>query len=418
MRRCQSCLLLVVIAGLSVQTAFAENWPGWRGPRGDGTSQESKLPTAWSDTENVAWKVPLAFGGHSSPVVWNDFVFLAGADTESKNRVLIALDRKTGKTIWEAVVDQSPLEKKHNLNSWASSTPTTDGERVYVSFLKEKEMLVAAYDLKGNELWKVRPGVFSSVHGYCSCPVVFEDTLIINGDHDGAAYLLALNRKTGSTVWKTDRENKTRSYCTPLIREIDGRTQMMLSGSKSIASFDPRTGKRQWVIDGPTEQFVASLVYHEGLVFVTGGFPDKHIMAIDPRGSGNLTKSENIKWHIERNGVSYVPSPVATEGLFFIVSDEGVGTCRDAKTGEVQWQKRIGRHNSASLVTAEGRVYFLDDDGVMRVVKAAREYEVIAENKLGEATYASPAMSRGQMLIRGEKHLYCIGQATETAGKP
>ncbi len=417
MRRCESWLLLVAIVGLGVQSALAENWPGWRGLRGDGTSQESKLPTVWSDTENVAWKVPVAQGGHSSPVVWNDFIFLAGADTESKNRVLIARDRKTGKSLWERVVDQSPLEKKHNLNSWASSTPSTDGERVYVSFLKEKEMLVAAYDLKGNELWKVRPGVFSSVHGFCSCPVVFEDTLIINGDHDGAAYLLALNRKTGDTVWKTDRENKIRSYCTPLIREIDGRMQMMLSGSKSIASFDPRTGKRQWVIDGPTEQFVASLVYHEGLVFVTGGFPDKHIMAIDPRGSGNLTKSENIKWHIERNGVSYVPSPVATAGLFFIVSDEGVGTCRDAKTGEVQWQKRIGRHNSASLVTAEGRVYFLDDDGVMRVVKAAREYEVIAENKLGEATYASPAMSHGQLLIRGEKHLFCIGQATETAGK-
>lgn len=392
------------------QMSSAENWPGWRGPRGDGSIQDTQTPTQWSDTENVAWKVELKYGGHSSPVIFGDRVFLVGADTEAKNRMLLAFSRKTGERLWERVVDNSPLEKKHNLNSWASSTPTTDGERIYVSFLHEKEMLAAAYDLDGKELWKVQPGVFSSVHGYCSCPVLFEDLVIINGDHDGAAYLLALKRSTGETVWKTPRENKTRSYCTPLIRNIEGTPHMMLSGSKSVASFDPRTGKRHWVIDGPTEQFVASLVFHEGLVFVTGGFPDKHIMAIDPRGTGNLTKSENIKWHIERNGVSYVPSPVATNGLFFIVSDEGIGTCRDAKTGEVCWQKRIGRHNSASLLTGNDLVYFLDDDGVMRVVKATREYDLVSENRLNEPTYASPAVSQSQFFIRGDKHLFCIGQ--------
>lgn len=394
--------------GLVLSSAQAENWPGWRGPRGDGSINETKIPTQWSSSQNVKWKAALKYSGHSSPVIWNDVVFLSGANTEDKTRVLIALDRKTGATLWEKVVDEAPLEKKHTLNSWASSTPATDGARVYASFLDEKEMLVAAYDLAGKELWKVRPGVFSSVHGYCSCPVLFEDLVIVNGDHDGAAYLVALHRDTGATVWKTDRENKTRSYCTPLIRNIDGINHMMLSGSKSIASFDPRTGQRHWVINGPTEQFVASLVYESGLVFVTGGFPDKHIMAIDPRGTGNLTKSQNVKWHIERSGVSYVPSPVATNGLFFIVADEGIGTCRDALTGEVQWQKRVGRHNSASLVTGGGNVFFLDDDGVMKVIKASREFEIVAENKLDEPTYASPALSNGQFFIRTDKHLFCI----------
>ncbi len=403
---CVFSFLLFAAPALSM----GENWPNWRGPRGDGSSAEQNLPIQWTDSENVAWKIDMKYGGHSSPVIWKDTVFVAGADAEAKKRVLAAYDRRDGKLLWETTVDESVLEKKHTLNSWASSTPATDGEKVYVSFLHEKEMLIAAYDLSGKELWKVRPGIFSSVHGYCSSPVLFEDLVIINGDHDGDAYLVALERATGKTVWKTARENRTRSYCTPLVREIDGRWQMMLSGSKSIASFDPRTGTRQWVIDGPTEQFVASLVYHKDLIFVTGGFPDKHIMAIDPRGTGNLTKSENIKWHRQRNGVSYVPSPVAINGLFFIVADDGIATCIDCVSGEQKWQKRMGRRFSASLMTAEDRVYYLDDDGNSKVLKAAAEYEELADNKLGEGTYASMAASQGQLFIRGEKHLFCIGK--------
>lgn len=401
-------LLVSLIFSLSTAVQ-GENWPGWRGPRGDGSSDESDLPITWSDSDNVIWKIELNYGGHSSPIVWNNIVFITGADTDTKKRVLVAIDRTRGKTIWNVTVDDSPLEKKHTLNSWASSTPATDGQSVFVSFLHEKEMLVAAYDLTGQELWKVRPGVFSSVHGYCSSPILFDNLVIINGDHDGDAYLVALERTTGKTVWKTVRANRTRSYCTPLIREIDGRMQMMLSGSKSIASFDPRTGNQHWIIDGPTEQFVASPVYHKDLIYVTGGFPDKHIMAIDPRGTGNLTKSVNIKWHRQRNGVSYVPSPVATNGLFFIVADDGIATCIDCVSGEQKWQKRLGRRFSASLMTAADRVYYLDDDGNSKVLKATSEYQELADNKLGEATYASMAASSGQLLIRGEKHLFCIG---------
>jgi len=401
-------LLVSLIFSLSTAVQ-AENWPGWRGPRGDGSSDESDLPITWSDSDNVAWKIELNYGGHSSPIVWNNTVFMTGADTDTKKRVLGAIDRTSGKRIWDVTVDNSPLEKKHTLNSWASSTPATDGQSVFVSFLHEKEMLVAAYDFAGREVWKVRPGVFSSVHGYCSSPVLFDNLVIINGDHDGDAYLVALERTTGKTAWKTVRANRTRSYCTPLIREIDGRIQMMLSGSKSIASFDPRTGNQHWIIDGPTEQFVASLVYHKNLIYVTGGFPDKHIMAIDPRGTGNLTKSTNIKWHRQRNGVSYVPSPVATNGLFFIVADDGIATCIDCVSGEQKWQKRLGRRFSASLMTAADRVYYLDDDGNSKVLKATSEYQELADNKLGEATYASMAASCGQLFIRGEKYLFCIG---------
>jgi outer membrane protein assembly factor BamB len=397
--------------------ALAENWPGWRGPRGDGTSAEANVPTQWDGVkgENVAWKTPLPYGGHSSAIVFDEHVFVTGADEALPRRMLLALDRPTGGVLWEREVDPSPLEKKHKLNSWASGTPTTDGERVYVTFLDEREMLVAAFDFEGREVWKARPGVFTSVHGYCSCPVVFEDLLIVNGDHDGESYLLGLNRATGQTVWKTPREYKTRSYCTPLIRTIEGRTQMILSGSKCVASYDPRTGKQLWLLDGPTEQFVASPVMNAGLIFITGGFPDKHILAIDPRGTGKISDDSHVKWRHLNKGVSYVPSPVAADKFFFCVSDGGIGSCYDAVTGEVNWQERLGRHHSGSLVTAGNKVYFPDDDGITHVVNADAQLSVIAQNPLGEETYSSPAISHGQMFIRGEKHLFCIGRGERTA---
>jgi outer membrane protein assembly factor BamB len=311
---------------------------------------------------------------------------------------------------------KSPLEKKHALNSYASSTPATDGELVYVTFLegtkqgeaKGAQMAVAAYDYAGNQKWLVRPGPFSSVHGYCSCPVLFEDKVIVNGDHDGDAYLVALDRATGETVWKTPRENKTRSYSTPIIREIDGRTQMILSGSMSVASYDPRTGSRHWIIDGPTEQFVASMVYNGKYLFMTAGFPEHHILAIRPDGRGNVTDT-HIAWRTKEN-TSYVPSPIAVGNYFLIVSDEGIGSCYDAETGRRTWRQRMGPHYSASLVSAGGLAYFLSDEGKMTVVKPGEKYEAIAENELGEACYASPAISRGQIFLRGEKHLYAIGR--------
>lgn len=399
------CMMLVSLP------AVAENWPGWRGPRGDGASLETDVPTTWNvpEKQNVAWKTPLAYTGHSSPVVWGDRIFVTGADEPGERRMLVAVNRRDGKILWEREVEKSPLEKKHKLNSWASGTPATDGELVYTSFLDGKEIRVVAFTMDGKPEWDVKPGGFSSVHGFCSCPVLFQSMVIINGDHDGDAYLVALDRATGNTIWKTPRENKTRSYCTPIIRDIDGRTQMILSGSKCVASYDPHTGKRWWLLDGPTEQFVASPVMNAGLVFITGGFPDKHILAIDPRGSGKITDDSHVKWRHLNKGVSYVPSPVAAGDYFFCVSDGGIASCYDAKTGHVHWQERLGPHHSSSLVAANGKVYFLDDEGTTHVVAADKEFKVIAKNPLGEEAYSSPAISNGQLFIRGAQHLIAIG---------
>ena len=183
---------------------------------------------------------------------------------------------------------------------------------------------------------------------------------------------------------------------------------MILSGSKCVASYDPRTGLRHWILDGPTEQFVASPVMNQGLVFITGGFPDKHILAIDPRGTGKITNGSHVKWHHLNKGVSYVPSPVAAGNYFFCISDGGIGSCYDAETGDVKWQERLGRHHSSSLVAAAGDIYFLDDDGITHVTNASDTFHVVAKNPLGEETYSSPAISNGQILIRGAKHLFCI----------
>ncbi len=223
--------------------------------------------------------------------------------------------------------------------------------------------------------------------------------------------------------------NNTRSYCPPIIRQIDGRTQMVLSGSLCVASYDPHDGSRHWIINGPTEQYVASLVYNGKLFFMTAGFPEFHIIAIRPDGRGNVTDS-HVVWHTTK-GCSYVPSPIVagaidgnagqdsgTEGkaaaneavkrYFLVVSDVGIASCFEAASGQRCWMKRIGPHYSASLVEAEGLVHFLSDEGITTVVRPGPEFDVVAENPLGENCYASPAISEGRIYIRAEKHLYCI----------
>jgi len=419
--RLATLLPAILVLGLSLvgpsAAARGENWPGWRGPRGDGTSLEPNIPIRWDGPSgrNIAWKTELPGTGHASPIVWEDRVFLASCREDRKERVLLSLDRKTGKILWERAVVESPLERKHRLNSYASSTPATDGRQVYVSFLDRDQMLVAAYDFDGNRQWLVRPGVFHSVHGYCSSPVLFKELVLVNGDHDGDAYLVALDRRTGNTVWKTPRENKMRSYCVPILRQFDGRMQMILSGSKCVASYDPNDGSRHWILDGPTEQFVASVVDNGKLLFMTAGFPEHHILAIRPDGRGNVTGT-HVVWRTEK-GCSYVPSPIAAgNGRFFlVVSDEGIASCFEAETGKRHWRERIGPHYSTSAVSAGGRVHFLSDEGVTTVIRPDTRFEVVARNTLGEPCRASPAISQGRIYLRGQTHLFCIGGPSQRA---
>lgn len=402
MHRIVTVILLVVFA-TAVQ---AENWPVWRGPRMDGTSIDLNVPVQWSATTNVKWKTPIPGVGHASPIVWGDRIFLVSSLNDDAERVLNCVNRDDGKVLWRKTVLEAPLERIHKLNSYASSTPATDGQRVYVSFLDQDQMFIAAYDFDGNQLWVVRPGVFSSIHGYCASPVLWKDTVIVNGDHDGPAYIVALDKATGQTRWKIDRPNHVRSYCTPIIRRFDGRDQLILSGSKSVASYNPDSGEQHWVIDGPTEQFVASLVDNGKLLFMTAGFPDRHILAIRPDGRGNVTQS-HIVWRTER-GCSYVPSPIVVGDYFLVVADNGVASCFIADTGERHWMERLGGGHSASLVAANGLVYFTSDDGVTTVVRPGPKLDIVARNELGDEVYASHAISDGRLFIRSLNYLWCI----------
>lgn len=427
-----ACGLLLI--GFSA-VGRAEDWPGWRGPRGDGTSLDP-APLRWNGTsgENVAWKVELPGEGHGSPIVSRDRIFLLTCLPESQERVLLCLDRRSGKTLWQRTVVKSPLEIKHRLNSYASSTPATDGETVYVTFLETDgreapapnvgtprplnpgRIVVAAYDFAGKQKWLQRPGDFASVHGFCTNPVLFQNLVIVNGDHDGESYIAALDKITGQTIWKQPRLHKIRSYVTPLIRDINGEPQLVISGSMHIAGIDPRNGSPRWTIEGPAEQFVASMVYDGKQFYMVAGFPTYHAMAIRPDGMGDVTKT-HVAWHVT-NLSCYVPSPVVVGQYLIVADDRGTANCFDTANGNRLWQTRLGTHYSASLVTAGGNVYFTADDGITKIVRPGAKLEVVAENELGENCYSSPALCDGLLLIRGEHHLFCIGSREQAAIAP
>ena len=416
------CLTLTV----SVQ---AENWPCWRGPRGDGSSADQQVPLTWNGEtgKNILWKVAVPGKGHASPIIWNDRVFVVTCDQEKQERNLICLNATTGKQIWSQVVLKSLLETKHNLNSYASSTPATDGKHIYVTFLEVDGRTIpapnvgnkrpvtpgviniAAYDFEGNRKWLVKPGEFISAHGFCSSPVIHGDLLIVNGDHDGKSYIVALNRNTGKTVWKVDRKYGIRSYVTPIIREVAGKTQMFVPGSKHLACLDPKDGSEFWRVDGDDlpEQYVASPCFDGKNFFMAAGFPTHHVIAVRPDGKGDVTDS-HVLWHT-KDVRCYVPSPVLAGNALFVADDRGTASAFDTKTGEKIWKERMGRHYSASLIATKSHVFFVADDGITKVVKAGEQPEVVQENPLGEFSFASPAIADGRLFIRGEKNLYCIG---------
>jgi outer membrane protein assembly factor BamB len=406
----RSCTLSVLIIGILAvlsHCAHAEDWPGFRGPRGDGTSIEKNIPTK-CDAENLLWKTALPGIGHASPIVWKDRIFTVTALTDQEDRVLLCLDRMTGKILWQQTVLHAALEKKHGENSFASSTPVTDGEKINVSFLDGEDVVAAAYDFSGKQIWQSRPGKFSSPHGFASSPVLYQDKVIINGDSKGDAFLAALSRTDGKMLWKVEQENHFLSYTTPLIRNVAGRMQMFHAGNKGVAGHDPNDGSKIWFIDGPSDEYVVSPIYYEpaNLVITSSHYPRRMIVAIKPDGQGNVLES-HVAWK-SSDGATSVPSMILEGDYLLSAANNGSMYCFEAATGKVLWQEKVGRHH-ASPVSADGMVYFINDDGVLNVVKPGKEFVRVATSELGEKTYASPAVSQGQLFLRGEKHLFCFG---------
>jgi len=402
----------ILFAGLlanSTTTAKAESWPGWRGPRGDGTCIEQDVPANW-DPAGALWKTEIPGQGHASPIVWGDRVCTVTGLPATQERVLLCLDRTSGKILWQESVVQGPLEKINKENSYASATPVTDGERVFVAFRVGDDIIVAAHDLaSGKRLWLVRPGTHTGEWGFSNEPVLFKDKVILDGDSKGDSFLVALSRDDGRTLWHVKRTHQGISYSAPLIREMAGRTQLIQCGDRCVASFDPDTGRQLWTVDGPSEEFVATPTYSEkaGLVFVSSSWPRQILLAIRPDGSGDVTET-HVVWR-DNKGAPYVPSLIVAGDFLLSVNNAGVAFCYEAATGKVLWQEKLGRHH-ASPVLVGGLVFFINDNGEVNAIKPGRQFERVARYELGESCYASPAISDGQVFLRGFKHLFCIGR--------
>jgi outer membrane protein assembly factor BamB len=410
-RSLNSFLLIFIISSLCVTQA--QNWPCWRGPNGDGTSTETNLPVKWDSVTNVVWKIPVPGTGYSSPVIWKDKLFLVTALDATQEKVLLCYDCKNGKLLWQKTVLKTKFENKHDNNSFASGTPSTDGNLVYVSFLDVKDVVVAAYDFSGKQVWLQRPGTFFSPHGYSCSPVIFEDKVIINGDSQGDSFVAALDKTDGHIVWRIMHDKPAHSFSTPIFRKMAGKMQMIFCGNKEIAGYNPVDGSKYWFVTGPSEDFCSSPVYNEksGLVLVSSAWPVRNLVAIKPDGEGDVTGSK-IVWQTKK-GAFYVPSPVCTDDYLFTTMTTGQVHCIEVASGKIMWVYENGAQYS-SPVLANGLVYMPNDEGVITIIKPGPQYEEVAKNLLGEKMYASPAISNGKIYIRSFQHLFCIGMGVSS----
>jgi outer membrane protein assembly factor BamB len=384
-----------------------ENWPQFRGPNGDGASSERNLPITWSRSKNVAWKTAIPGEGHSSPVVWEDSIFLTSADHGTNERLLLRLDAVSGKVLWKKTVLRSPIERMHRENSAASSTPVTDGTYVFTSFQNGRRVDIQSYDFDGNRIWSVQPLSFAGQHGYSYTPLIAGDLLIFDFAQNDEAAVIALEKKTGKLRWRFDRQRKEISHVTPLLVNSSQGKQVIVCGANEIRSFNPATGASRWWAQGPTDVCVAGLTHGNETVFATGGFPRRSRMAIDLSGRGNVSDT-HVKWDLTREA-TYVPSPVYHQGHLYSVLDEGMLYCFDAAGGQAVWNERLGVRHRASLLLAEGNIYATNDQGLTVVFRATPEgFQEVSRNDLQEFCYATPAISNGRIFIRTDGRLHAI----------
>ncbi|HEV2762455.1 MAG TPA: PQQ-binding-like beta-propeller repeat protein [Pyrinomonadaceae bacterium] len=399
----------------------AGNWPHWRGPEANGVSDEKNLPTRWSAGENVTWKLPLPGLSGSTPVVWGERIFLNVA--EGDDLLLWCVDRTKGAVQWKQKLGGGNVKmRKHNMSS---PSPVTDGKSVWVM---TGTGVLAAFDFAGRELWRrdiqKDYGEFGLNWGYASSPLLHEDSLYVQVLHgmntDDPSYVLRIDKKTGKTLWRVERPTDAErespdSYSTPALLRYGKATEIVVTGGDYVTGHDPATGKELWRAGGlnpdrnPSYRIVASPVVAGGLVYVPTRV--KPLLALRAGGRGDVTKT-HVAWSFQ-NGPD-VPSPVTDGRYFYVVNDRGIVWCLDAKTGqEIYGQQRLkpGTY-SASPVLADGKLYATSEDGLTSVVKAGPQFEVLAENNLGEYCLSSPAVSDGQIFIRTSNHLYCIGKRT------
>ena len=438
--------ILCLIAGGSVAAA---DWPHWRGPQGTGATSESNLPVRWSASENVAWKAPIGGLGVSTPIVSGDRVFVTsqvgagvrragshprlvqgGNAAEAGERELGAarqpasgdatsflvesFSRTDGRRLWQYKLEaQGELPGVHDKHNLASPSPVTDGQMVYAWFGTGQ---LVALDMNGKLVWQRHLGKeispFDVIWGHSSSPALFEDLLILLCDHEPASYLLAVDKKTGKERWRADRGKGRMSYSTPLVVNTPSGPELIVNSSERVDAYDPRTGTLLWFTGGTNRFPIPMPVFHDGLIYMSRGYRSGPYMAIRPGGRGDVSKS-HVVWEAA-TGAPYISSLVYDAGLIYMATDVGAITVVDAKTGQRVSQQRVDGIFSASPVAGDGKIYFVSETGETIVMQSGRTPTVLSRNDLGERAVASPAISNGQIFIRTDDHVFCIGTGART----
>ena len=392
--------------------AEGSNWPRFRGTNGTGVSTDKDVPVEWSADTGELWKVPITGTGNSSPIVWEGKIFIESATSDGKSRLLLCIDLKDGKTLWEKSAP-GHTAKTHKKNSLASCTVATDGVRVYAPSWDGTDLSMAAYDFSGNVVWTQNLGAFTSQHGAGHSPTLFDGKVILSNDQDGSSTLIAFDAETGKIAWKVERPARRACYSTPFIFERpNAPAELVVASTVGVTGYDPRTGHEgwNWTWEGNGLRTVASPVFDQGLVFVTSGdgAGNRHAVAVKVDGKGDSTATE-VAWE-NRRTFPYVPTMLTFGDHLYFVNDRGVAACHVAKTGENVWTERLGGNFSASPVLIDGKIYAVSEEGDVYVFPAAPAFTLLAKNSIGEQVLSSPAVADSRLLIRGSGHLFCIGK--------
>jgi outer membrane protein assembly factor BamB len=402
----------------------ASDWPRFRGPNGTGITSDKEIPVQWTDS-NVLWKTAIPGLGNSSPIVWGNHVFLQSADTSGKDRYLICLSAAEGKILWNRSVPSSKAHI-HPRNTWASSTPATDGHYVYALFWDGMGISIYAFDFQGKQIWKHELGGFTSQHGPGASPIVYEGKVYYPYDQDNdfwltsASKFLALDAQTGKTVWEAQRRAFRACYSTPFILDNPAHgPELVVVSTAGVTGYNPQTGKENWNwvwhFDRMPLRTVASPVFTEGLIFANSGDGDgsRHAVAIRPGENGKVP-STNLAWE-NKKVLPYVPSMLTWQDYLVAVNDKGLALCYQAQTGKPVWTEHLANGFTASPLLIDGKVFATSEDGEVFVFATGPSYKRLGKNSVGEKVMATPAVANNRLFIRGQEHLFCIGRAASNS---
>lgn len=404
------CVAFALCAAFIKPVALADNWPQWRGPEGTGVCAEKNLPTTWSTNRNIRWKTLLPEPGNSTPIIWEKRVFVTQA--VGQRRTLMCFDRANGKLLWQSGVTYPEKELTHETNPQCSGSPVTDGERVIVSFGSAG---LFCYDLDGKEIWHRDLGKQSHMWGVAASPVLHGDLCVLNFGPGVRTFLIAVNKKTGDTVWQHDEpggaaDKYIGSWSTPLVIKAGAREEMIVLYPQRVAAFEPKTGRELWTCRGLNPLVYTSPLYADGIVVAMGGYSGS-ALAVKAGGTGDVTETRRL-WQVPKTK-QRIGSGVIADGHIYILNDPGIAECFELQTGKLVWEQRLKgpgakADNWSSLVLAEKNLYAVNQSGDGFVFKASPQFQVVSTNSLGELTRASVAVSDGELFIRTYKHLWCI----------